>query len=277
MWQLPGPLLAVGNDFYELDLRHRTVRKFFSSEDGNLLAAAQVLRNSEWDCTVALTERSVILLNRGGKVMWRHPVKRAEGVWVSYIRPPGNFAVWIPETQRTNAYAGFDGPMLVTWFGPQGPERSVKLPALEHPGNELLPPRERVLSSALPPGFWAMLPLIKHESWRAIPREMVRISIITALLCLPVAWWLGWRYRLGFGAKVWWSAFILFGGIPGLLAFLSVKEWPARESCPQCGKPRVVNREQCEHCGVPFAPPPRNGTEIFEPVAANKPSAGAVA
>ena len=53
--------------------------------------------------------------------------------------------------------------------------------------------------------------------------------------------------------------------VPGLLAFLSVQEWPARESCPQCRKPRLVDREHCEHCGAEIPPPEKTGTEIFEP------------
>jgi ribosomal protein L37AE/L43A len=45
---------------------------------------------------------------------------------------------------------------------------------------------------------------------------------------------------------------------------LSVQEWPALESCPNCKKLRVVDREHCEHCGADFAPPEKNGTEVFE-------------
>jgi hypothetical protein len=32
----------------------------------------------------------------------------------------------------------------------------------------------------------------------------------------------------------------------------------------------VVDRGQCEHCGADFAPPEKNGTEIFEPLIAVK-------
>jgi len=37
-------------------------------------------------------------------------------------------------------------------------------------------------------------------------------------------------------ARLGWAAFYLVFGIPGLLTFLSVQEWPARESCPNCKK-----------------------------------------
>ena len=42
-----------------------------------------------------------------------------------------------------------------------------------------------------------------------------------------------------------------------------------RESCPCCKKLRVVDREKCPHCGADFAPPEKNGTEIFAPLAAD--------
>jgi len=57
--------------------------------------------------------------------------------------------------------------------------------------------------------------------------------------------------------------------LPGLLGFLCAQEWPAREPCPDCKKPRLVHREKCEYCGADFAPPPKNGTEIFESIGAH--------
>jgi predicted amidophosphoribosyltransferase len=59
-------------------------------------------------------------------------------------------------------------------------------------------------------------------------------------------------------------AFILVAGLPGLMAFGCVQEWPARVTCPHCQKRRVVDHETCEHCGAPFPPAEKNGTEIFE-------------
>jgi hypothetical protein len=46
---------------------------------------------------------------------------------------------------------------------------------------------------------------------------------------------------------------------------LALQEWPARVACPRCRRPRVVNRDTCEHCGAPHASPTPDGTEIFEP------------
>ena len=102
-----------------------------------------------------------------------------------------------------------------------------------------------------------------------MPRELLLLSWAGAVLvCLPVGWWLGRRYQFSLAAQAGWAVFHLLCGVPGLLAFLSVQEWPAREACPNCKRLRVVDRAQCEHCGADFAPPEKTGTEVFAPLVA---------
>ena len=89
------------------------------------------------------------------------------------------------------------------------------------------------------------------------------IICVLAAIYLPLVSWFCRCYALS-GRSTWgWILFLLFTGVPGLLAFFSLQEWPARESCPSCSKLRVVTRETCEHCGAPFAASPKVGIEIF--------------
>jgi hypothetical protein len=78
--------------------------------------------------------------------------------------------------------------------------------------------------------------------------------------------WLGRRYQFSIAAQAGWAVFLLLFGVPGLLAFLSVQEWPAREACPKCKRLRVVDCTQCEHCGAEWAPPEKTGMEVFAPL-----------
>lgn len=60
-----------------------------------------------------------------------------------------------------------------------------------------------------------------------------------------------------------WALGMFWLGIPGLLMLLSMEDFPARVSCHQCKKMRVVTRDICEHCAVPFPGPAMDGAEIF--------------
>jgi hypothetical protein len=76
------------------------------------------------------------------------------------------------------------------------------------------------------------------------------------------------RYAFSWARRSGWAVLGFLFGWVGLVLMLVLQEWPARVSCPECRKLRVVTRETCEHCGAPHAAPARNGTEIFEPIAA---------
>ena len=130
---------------------------------------------------------------------------------------------------------------------------------------------EEVLASVVPPAAMTTVWL-----WRAslhaadMPREpLVLCWAIAILIWAPVGWWLGSRYRFSLGAQAGWAVFHALFGLPGLLAFLCVQEWPARVACPGCKRLRLVDREQCEHCGEGFAPPEKTGTEVFAPLVAS--------
>jgi hypothetical protein len=273
----PGPsptaaTLETSNAVYAVDFKRRSTRQIFTTGPERILGASDLLSpNAEWLYTVLATDRSVIVLDREGKVVLKQAFRTARRynyeVRVSSLEPAGQFALWVPQDPGTNWPGGGTPPTLVTWFGrDQGVIRSTELAALP-PVRESFNLREHVLSAALPPVALLAMPLVTDQvrSWR-IPKEMLRTSLIAALICIPAVWWLGWRYRFSLGTRAVWSGFILLTGIPGLLAFLCAQEWPARVPCHQCGKLRVVDREHCEHCGAEFSPPEKVGTEIFEPL-----------
>jgi hypothetical protein len=145
----------------------------------------------------------------------------------------------------------------------EGISRSMDLPPLQtlpQPGGKdigiemlgvFMPPSVSAVAAHWR-GFWR--PIWTWNTWCLLP----------AGLCALVGLWLGRRYSFSRRALAGWALLHFLFGLPGLLAFLSVQEWPARETCPGCGKLRVVDREKCPHCGADFAPPEKNGTEILE-------------
>ena len=91
-------------------------------------------------------------------------------------------------------------------------------------------------------------------------------NAVAAMWCICVVLWACRRYAISRPLFFAWTALVLLTGLAGLLAFLSIYDWPARENCAACKRKRVVTRDTCEHCGAPFPPPPRDGTEIFDTV-----------
>ena len=281
---VPRRIINSARTVYELDLEHRAAKTLFTVTNecdetpaplAETIGAVQEvsLNGYDWDYTIVVTRCFVRLLTPEGKVMWQAAYQPGypdyDQVKVSFLEPTNQFALWIGPSRRAQEKAGWKLPMHMTWIGrDQGVLKSAELPELsdERPSR-----REKLTSLALPPAFVMMLPLIVGRPWPAeIPWMMVRFSLAAALVCIPVGWWLGRRYQFSLRAQLAWAVFYLLWGIPGLLTFLCVQEWPAREACPKCKKLRVVDREQCRHCGADFTPPEKNGTEIFEPLTAVK-------
>jgi hypothetical protein len=93
-----------------------------------------------------------------------------------------------------------------------------------------------------------------------IGRMDVAVVSIMAIAIVPLCR----RYVLDRRATILWIIAALLLGVPGVPAFLSLRQLPARTICPSCGKPRIVTRENCEHCGAPVGRPATEGIEVFE-------------
>ena len=285
-------IINTADTVYALDLEHRATKAIFTltneSSGATTLSAttnaaneaigeiAEVsLNGNDWDYTIVVTRGYIRLLTPDGKVLWRAAYKPGypdyNQIQVTFLDSRNQFALWLSPSWYAQGKAGGKLPTQVVWLDrEQGVLKNTDLPELFHNGREFAR-EQKLISLSISPALLVMIPLINEQPrLQDIPWVLVRYSLATALVCLPIGWWLGLRYSLSLPARLGWAAFYLVFGIPGLLTFLSVQEWPARESCPNCKKLRVVDRDQCEHCGANFAPPERNGTEVFEPLTAVK-------
>jgi hypothetical protein len=285
-------IINTADTVYALDLERRATKAIFiltnESSGATTLSAttntanetiggiAEVSLNSyDWDYTIVVTRDYIRLLTPDGKVLWRAAYKPGypdyNWIQVAFLDSRNQFALWLSPSWYAQGKAGGKLPTQVVWLDrEQGVLKNTDLPELFHNGREFAR-EQKLISLSISPALLVMIPLINEQpQLEDIPWVLVRYSLAAALVCLPIGWWLGLRYSLSLPARLGWAAFYLVFGIPGLLTFLSVQEWPARESCPNCRKLRVVDRGQCEHCGADFAPPEKNGTEIFEPLIAVK-------
>ncbi|MEO7715448.1 MAG: zinc ribbon domain-containing protein [Capsulimonas sp.] len=99
---------------------------------------------------------------------------------------------------------------------------------------------------------------------KSVGDQLMVIAFVTALLCAPFGWLIGVRCAVNRRACFGWALACFILGVPSLLTLIALRSWPARVSCPACGMKRIVDHERCEHCGAPFPPPARDGTEIMD-------------
>jgi ABC-type transport system involved in multi-copper enzyme maturation permease subunit len=268
--------LSTDTALFQLDLEKRAVSALFTTTADDPILAKDEIRSavSGWQYTMVVTKRLVYLLTPEGKPLWQAPYEPARASSTVFqlflLMPPGQFALWIAPGGRWDAETRAKHPGHVMWIArDQGVLKSLDLPAL--PVARYVPrPGERLLSFVMPPALLAALPVGPMWVWgTGIPRELLLFSCAGAVLvCLPIGLWLGRRYHFSIAAQAGWAVFHLLFGVPGLLAFLSVQEWPAREPCPNCHRPRLVDRSQCRRCGAGWSPPEKTGTEVFAPLQA---------
>ena len=98
----------------------------------------------------------------------------------------------------------------------------------------------------------------------AVMKLGIVMMILSATACTIVSISQTRRYAFTTRQRRWWPVFVALTGPAGLLTMWSLLDWPARETCPNCGRKRVVGRDLCEHCEAPFARPVPDGTEIFD-------------
>lgn len=265
-----GRTFHTATNICQVDFEKRTTQTLFTTTPNDpILASTDVILNSyDWDYSLVVTRRFVHLLTPAGKEVWEAPFQPNEPAYTSVelwvLEAPGRFALWIGPRQSDEKAHGL--PTRVVWVASeQGVLKTADLAPLPAPAQG---PRlgEKVMACVSPPALFLLFPWLEAQP-RLLPWNLLLLSVvIAAVVCVPVSWWLGSRYNLSLGARLGWAGFNLVAGVPGLVAFICEEEWPAREPCPGCKKLRVVDREQCEHCGAAFAAPERTGIEILEPL-----------
>ena len=255
-----------------VNLENRTTRVLLSTTNGDAIGGA---RNIGDEAFVAVTRNSIEMMTMDGKSLWKVPYQSAypDSMWVkvSRLAAPQEFAVWTGQYFRGNRQNRVEGrgySQVLFVSGERGLIKKVDLTATIFPQHQKLQALSwRVGALLLPPIpiFYQLL------GWQRIPQIQVEISLAMAAVCAVAGWSLGRRYHFPGKTQAGWAVFHVLCGLPGFIAFLCVQQWPAREACPHCKKLRLVDRARCEHCNAGFAPPEKNGTEIFEPLTANQP------
>jgi ABC-type transport system involved in multi-copper enzyme maturation permease subunit len=275
----PQKLIATAKSVYQVDFKTRALKPVFTLTNDDEIGGyagigIYVDANGSKQSLLFTTRKTVQLLDYEGHPIFAMPYQPGyfeyPQIQLSILAQTksqtnnvtvwstNNFAVWFYPDFELNRKAGWKMPTHVQWLGPeQTVSRNANLPALHQDEESSLP--DKLATAFLPPPAHVTFSKKIYSAWNLF-------SYGLALICATIGWTLARRYNFSTKAGVGWTSFIFLLGIPGLLTFLCVQEWPVREACPNCKKLRAVDREFCEHCQAPFSPPEKNGTEIFEPL-----------
>jgi hypothetical protein len=305
---VPPSYLAFPGAVYVVDFSRRTIRALFTAPEGETVLWASRWRDRREGGSLAVvaTDRSVhVLTPAGGPVL---SVPRAFDPAQSKLRTvgrleaPERFVFWYAPPNFTGPEGHGVTPSHVLEYDAAGRELSRRelppLPQVEPSSAEALfglvtPPTEaaalvgasRAMRSDARSAGGTEQPLVLEilEDWIGyfIPLAVWRtdtgdglfvgysaLSLLSSAVCAAACFLLARRYAFSRARRLGWALCGLLFGWVGLVLMLALQEWPARVRCPSCGRPRRVDRERCEHCGAPHAPPAKDGTEIFEETAA---------
>lgn len=267
--------LMTDTAVYKLDLDNRTASVLFRPLNNERIGNAvdiSTVKGSDWNYTLIASEKAIQLVKPDGKTVWQMPFEPGypdyNNVTVSLLETTNAYAVWFKPSYFTNELRHWTLPTRVVWLGADGTVvNRTNLPDLAGAQKWELTLGGQLIRSMIPPSFYFAPSYVDgRRLFKYFPWEEFRYSTGWAVVCAGIGWYLGRRNYFTFGNQLQWAGFNLLFGLPGLLAFLCLHEWPARELCPNCKRLRFVNRERCEHCDAAFAPPAKNGTEIFAPL-----------
>ena len=280
--------LLSENRLLEIDLRRRSVRVVFKSEE--LLAVSELLRAvppaeledptrppalREYLAVRSLDRIFVIDPNRGEHDTYAIPDQWRDRQLTFYQLSDKRALVH----QSHRSRQGISKNTLV-WLDQQGneldrkeatldtktffddPSVTAAVVALVVPAPAIVTSVDLVgmacelVATGEEPNYSSALARALSESWPAL--------LMTNVLGVVLAWLCYRRERQYGTARRWvWVVFVFLFGVPGMAGYLLQRRWPVREACPECGKPAPRDRESCFACGRQFPEPAPTGTEVL--------------
>jgi hypothetical protein len=303
---LPPNCLAFPGGVYDVDFGRHTVQTLFTPPEGEAVLVARRRKDPEQkeELLFVCTQKRVHVLTEAGEPMLAVPLAYDLGshaLSVSRLEEPPRHVFWYGPVWFLEAEDYKTMPLHVVEYDDAGREvgrRTLPPLPLREPSyaQALLglgtPPAEvaaltgarRYLRSEgrVSEGTesWVLLELLEDWTPALIPGAgletgtppglvpgFLALMLLSAAVCAVTCFLLGRRATFGRARLVGWSLCGLAFGPAGLLLLLALHGLPARVRCPGCGRPRVVDRDRCEHCGAAHATPARDGTEVFDTAA----------
>jgi hypothetical protein len=293
-WTYSGGIMADAHAVYRLDFFAQEVRRLFSTADNAPIIGVAVVTSrsaaeghSRLAVAIATRDRVELHAMDGTLLFYQaHPfdLGKYRELNVSAV-DESYYLLWYAPSPTAQSLAFWKLPEYVLEFSPDGRElKRTELPPL-YPSNPeawytglwaaLVP-----LAAAIANVAWAvllsalgdvdgavMLANLRREfmsGWSPFLVASFLALAVSIVVCTVLTLWIARRYAFSRQARNWWALLAFLGGPAALLLLAALRDWPARENCSACGQKRVVDREECEHCGAPYPAPVADGTEIYE-------------
>jgi hypothetical protein len=289
-WRLPEEFVPFESGVYHIDVRTRTVQPIIRAPEGEVFESfiEMYTKQSPADYTKWLilgSQNAIEIYSESGKEFIKSPYHFDRETYPSVsvgIVPSTEECIFWYKRDWKSRYAGKAGgePLSdhIVRIAPDGREvERIDLPDIKNPQEApalymglygLLTPLLGVIVYAgvlfaRPAEFHSLLDMMNRGGTPTVMVFFVSM-IVSAIVFGLLAHRLARNHAFSKRVRLGWTAAAVALGPSAFLTMLSLYEWPQREPCPACGKRRVVSRDLCEHCEAAFAPPPRDGTEIFD-------------
>ena len=290
-WWDVSPFLVFSTGVYQVDFNTRQARLLVKvGEDEAVLGAAVARVQDGVKIWGIITSKRIVVFDTSSEVpfttVYHYPRERYPNVEVAAM-PAGGYAIWYspaylrPSTSRPPKHV-----VIVTAAGEE--VNRYDLPPIEHPSAAptwphalwaLVIPIAGLIAWCVGQMIWAWIwfgdPFIfihlrelRYELFESDESAFLLFAgvvlLVGAVFWASVVFGIARRYAFSRRQTWWWAVGGFILGPAGLLTLLVLREWPARLPCATCGRKRLVDRQQCEHCGAAFPPPAPTGTEIFD-------------
>jgi hypothetical protein len=308
LWEvLPPNCLTFAGGVYDIDFGRHTLQTLFTPPEGETVLVARRWKNPKLkqELLFVCTQKQIHVLTEAGAPVLAVPLAydlESHAVSVSRVADPPRYVFWYGPGWFLDAEDYKTTPTHVVEYNADGREVGRRtlppLPLQESSYAQALlglgtPPAEiasltaarRYLRwegrSSKGKETWVLAELLEYWVPGLFPGAgleasappglvagFVALMLLSAAASAAACFLLARRSTFALARTAGWSLCGLVFGPVGLLLLLALQALPARVRCPRCGRPRVVNRDHCEHCGAAHATPAPDGTEIFETNAA---------
>ena len=221
-----------------------------------------------WGNMVVMTDSQIHVLTKQGRALFSTPLSGiVKDSALSMARTAKGDRFWLliqPKNEAaktTLLQMSARGAITKRWDLPTLPDEFRKSMASNLLSSTILLPPIRQIYLRVKNGE-------SLDAMYAVEKQAARtgavISLILSACAALLAHLRARRYAFKSSTRWAWTIGVLLLGPLGFPLMIALLDWPTREKCASCGKLRVVNRENCEHCQSAFSASPPDGTEIYD-------------